>query len=122
MLYEDWSTSPGKSSLEIFPLFSPVATGWQKSTRNTPLFETAPASLSTDGNGAFCLRTYQLLTATPAALEIVVKLTVKYADMLHDNTTATVGYIIMRINMQNPLFHLKEPFVKNDSCWIAVMN
>lgn len=49
------------------------------------------ASLTRDERGeAFRLSANQLQKTTPTALEIIVKLRVKYADMLHDHMAAIV--------------------------------
>lgn len=72
-----------------FSLFSPVATGWQKSTRNAELFETARLLIPQRSRRSFSpmsKRTAKIKNKLPQQPKIIVKVT----DMVHDHMAAAV--------------------------------
>lgn len=70
-----------------FSLFSPVATGWQKSTRNAELFETARVLIPQRSRRSFSPNEQtNCKNKLPQQPKIIVKVT----DMVHDHMAAAV--------------------------------
>lgn len=80
-----------QNSLEIFLSVLPSGHRVAEEHKEHASLWNCSASLARDSKGRLfaCVQT-QLLKTTPSALEIIVKRTVKYADMLHDNMAAIV--------------------------------
>lgn len=86
---EVWSASPGKRQRRQWglSLFSPAATGGQKSTRNTQRSFNAPPHQRAGPTCCPCAK--RLQNTMPAALETAVKLRVKYPAIFYD----PVGFV-----------------------------